>query len=295
MPTASSYDPVPAIAERDATGEIAALFDDIRQTLGVPVVNLIWRHLAIMPGALPWAWAALKPLYERHLIASEAAALSAGVDVPQHVHRALKPPILRAVGLAKTDLSQIDTILRSYDRSNAMNIVAADTLHNYLVNGEIHRDARDMPLQATRHAPIPGSMPQVLSPDDMDGNTRALVDALNQFGARPGVLPTMYRHLAHWPAFLALVHTLLAPDHASGELESRITRVLCDSRIRAERLCAEVRPPATDLDAATRERIRSALAAFSEGPLCKMIAIVSLIRAAMPDSPDETSPVASDA
>ena len=56
-------DPLPAITEAQATGEIADLFADIRATVGVRVVNLVWRHLATMEGALPWAWAAVKPLY----------------------------------------------------------------------------------------------------------------------------------------------------------------------------------------------------------------------------------------
>ena len=56
-------DPFPAVAEAEATGETAALFADIRATVGVRVVNLVWRHLATMDGALPWAWGAVKPLY----------------------------------------------------------------------------------------------------------------------------------------------------------------------------------------------------------------------------------------
>ena len=39
-------DPFPAIAEASATGETADLFADIRATVGVRVVNLVWRHLA---------------------------------------------------------------------------------------------------------------------------------------------------------------------------------------------------------------------------------------------------------
>jgi hypothetical protein len=45
-------DPVPAITETAATGEIAEIFADIRGVLGVEVVNLIWRHLAPIPRAL---------------------------------------------------------------------------------------------------------------------------------------------------------------------------------------------------------------------------------------------------
>ena len=53
--TNTSADPVPVITEAEATGNIAALYADIRTTLGVPVVNLIWRHLAVFPDGLPWA------------------------------------------------------------------------------------------------------------------------------------------------------------------------------------------------------------------------------------------------
>ena len=46
-------DPVPAITEAEATGETAAIYTDIRRVYGVGVVNLVWRHLATLPGALP--------------------------------------------------------------------------------------------------------------------------------------------------------------------------------------------------------------------------------------------------
>jgi len=45
-------DPVPAITEAAATGETAAIFADIRQVLGVDVVNLIWRHLATIDNGI---------------------------------------------------------------------------------------------------------------------------------------------------------------------------------------------------------------------------------------------------
>ena len=47
---------VSAISEDEATGETAEIFTDIRATLGNGVVNLIWRHIATIEGALPWFW-----------------------------------------------------------------------------------------------------------------------------------------------------------------------------------------------------------------------------------------------
>jgi hypothetical protein len=52
MGISTQGDPVPAVPENEATGVIAGIFADIRDTLNVEVVNLIWRHLATMPGAL---------------------------------------------------------------------------------------------------------------------------------------------------------------------------------------------------------------------------------------------------
>ena len=56
-------DSVPSIAEAAATGEIAEIYADIRSVLHTSVVNLIWRNLATLPGALHWTWSTLRPLY----------------------------------------------------------------------------------------------------------------------------------------------------------------------------------------------------------------------------------------
>src|ERR1700722_5309137 len=64
---------VPSILESAATGEIAEIYADIRATLGTSVVNLIWRNLATLPGALPWTWAAVRPLYVGGAAAHAAA------------------------------------------------------------------------------------------------------------------------------------------------------------------------------------------------------------------------------
>lgn len=43
---------------------------------------VIWRHLATMEGALPWAWQALRPLYTDGSIVNEAAGLRQEVALP---------------------------------------------------------------------------------------------------------------------------------------------------------------------------------------------------------------------
>ena len=57
-----SSDPVPAVIESEATGEIKEIFDDIKNVTGVDVVNLVWRRLAITKDALCSVWDVLRPV-----------------------------------------------------------------------------------------------------------------------------------------------------------------------------------------------------------------------------------------
>jgi hypothetical protein len=57
------------LRERDATGEVAAIYDEIRRFWAVPYVSSLQRHLATRPGWLEWTWAALPPM-EQAVLAS---------------------------------------------------------------------------------------------------------------------------------------------------------------------------------------------------------------------------------
>jgi len=76
-------DPIPAISESEATGLIAEIYADIRSVYRVGVVNLIWRHLATIPGGLPWVWSTIRPLYVNGTVGREATALRAALSLPE--------------------------------------------------------------------------------------------------------------------------------------------------------------------------------------------------------------------
>src|SRR5271170_6144359 len=119
-------DPVPAITEAAATGEIAEIFADIRGVLGVAVVNLIWSHLATIPRPLPWAWGTLRPLYVDGTLTAEATALHGDLDLPRLAPFPLG--VLAAAGLLDRDIGAIRNVLAAYDRTNAMALIALSTL-----------------------------------------------------------------------------------------------------------------------------------------------------------------------
>jgi hypothetical protein len=58
--------------------------------------------------------------------------------------------------------------------------------------------------------------------DALDPEVAALVEELNAFGedTEPQLIASMYRHLAYWPAYLALVRTMLAPLQREGSLNA---------------------------------------------------------------------------
>src|SRR5215469_2066199 len=106
---AAGADSIPAIAEGDATGDIAALYEDLRATLGVSFVNLIWRHLATIPGGLAFVWTLVKPLYvsgELDRLSVETAA-----RVSLHSHAPLPDFVWASVAITAQDRRTIATLI----------------------------------------------------------------------------------------------------------------------------------------------------------------------------------------
>lgn len=274
--TNTSGDPVPAISESEATGDIAEFYSDIRATLGVPVVNLIWRHLASFPGALSWAWSSLKPVYDDGTITAQAAALRADLEIP--VLTGLSECVLAAIGLNENDMARIKMIQQSYERSNAMNMIAHGALLARL-NGRWENASESPPTPF--EPPIEGEMPELLTLDRMAPHVAAVVIDLNRIGGRDEILASMYRHLAHWPAYLALMHTIIAPYAASGHLEPLIQDVVTQGRRRAAQVAPKL-ATTIPLNATVDADVHAAIRKFIDEPIGKMITIVPLIRRALP-------------
>src|SRR3954451_20433969 len=118
-------DSVAAIPESAARGETAEIFADIRKVLGTSVVNLIWRHLATMPGALQWTWATVRPLYlgaaPRH-----AESVRRGIALPKLP--GFSADTLLAAGIDESDQAIIRHVLDSYQHTNALALVVLSAL-----------------------------------------------------------------------------------------------------------------------------------------------------------------------
>jgi hypothetical protein len=271
-------DLVPAIIEASATGEIAEIFGDIRRVLGVDVVNLIWRHLATIDGALTWTWTTLRPVYEDGTIAAEAAALHADLNLPALPW--IPAEAFVALGLGGDDIRAIRDTLAAYDRTNAMALIALSALLDVLRAPSLP-DAIPPSDEVIREDQQPKiSLPRLLSLADLPTETAALIVTLNRLGTRRSgsVVASMYRHLAHWPAYLALVWAIIAPLDADGRLERSIVDTRTKACVPALRVASRLRSAFTAPPDRLGMAIRAAVEPFAGDVLAKMVVICALLR-----------------
>lgn len=196
------------LAEEAATGRLAELYADIRAVLGLPMVNLVYRHLATKPGLLEESWAALRPN-----LASRDAAAAAGELVAVAVAAgvaAVPRASLAAAGLTTGDASLARATLAAYRRANSRNLLGMCLLLDGCV-GSRERDQEESVPPATPILPL-------ASLETLTPAVAALLDELSLYavgGTEPRIVPTLLRHFAGNGCLLALVWTALRPAAAA--------------------------------------------------------------------------------
>lgn len=221
----TGIDPIPAIREEDAQGEIADVFADLRASLNVPFVNLIWRHLAMIPGGLEWTWALVKPLYASQASAAAAGDLRGMVRLPD-----LEPVPGYAWDAAGIEAGARATILRmvgDYNHANSVNLLAMLVARSVLRGEAEGEDAPSAAAAPTAFAPVVAT-PGLPALSELSPPVLRLVrdlDGLGRLGDNDAIA-SLYRHLAHWPPYLAMARTALMPLHRSGSLAAEQRRLI---------------------------------------------------------------------
>jgi len=193
------------IKEVDASGEIADIYNDLRQSLNIKVVNTIWRYLATIDGGLNWVWYSSKELYMSGKLENVQEKIIDNVEfqelpsIPDH--------ILISIGINEKDKLEIIQIIKKYNIGNAKNMIGLScflktydknifTKPNILLENEI-------------------SINNFLDMSDItDKNTYQLIKSLSQMFVNTDHYipfpPGLYIELAKWPNFLSLVWAMLS-------------------------------------------------------------------------------------
>jgi len=268
------------LPESEAVGEQRHIFEEIRRLSAVPMVALIWRHLATIPSALEWAWTVLEPAMQAGAIQQAAWRLAENARVPRQP--TIPSAALRVAGLDEDHQRGITEVLDGYNRANPVNIVMVRCLSLHLAGTA--GAPREPAWPRWQPPPPPPALPPMVNPDAMPPAVHALALLLTDrghTGAPSALWPSLYRHLAHWPAFLGYAAVLVPPEFDAIDVAAAQMRRDVDAEAAAIAACLQ---PAAGHSAPTGEQARglqSALEQFS-GRIPEMVVIGNLLRGALP-------------
>ena len=267
-----SGDPIPTITEADASGEIAEIYADIRATTGVPVVNLIWRHLAAMPGGLAWAWTRARPIYANGAAEALAAKMLEDLDLP--VLSKVPDRVLTALQVPVSERPVITAMFDTYNRGNGLNLIAMSAL--IAAPGPVADISGGGSIGEAGAVDIP----VIPALDTLSQEAVGLVMRLNMLGARAEepIVASLYRHLGFWPGFLAWMYGELAPMDQDGRLAAAIGQTRELARARAGGLAhmlGEAGPCENEAQA------RAAITEFADYMISRMVPIGRIVRGAL--------------
>lgn len=273
------------ISESEASGQVAMLYADIRTVTGLPLVNLVYRHLATDAKVLDWAWQAIRPNILSGLLPAQAAHLAGDVET--------------IIGRGRQRLSLPDgfpvsdvfSLVRIYGRGNSLNMMAFTHILAAYEEQSGSRSTSNAPLGRNAahslHAPAmaaaPSSaMPQLPAMSDIAGPDKECIHRLNALAEpeRPLIVASLYRHLAVWPAMLAAAENLLQPMEQAGLLSA--ARMHTHS---AALRIAEGNPmPMPAVPVEFLHNFQPLLQIFVRRTICKMIPIGAFLQQALRQS-----------
>jgi hypothetical protein len=234
------------LAEAEAQGAVADTYADIRATLGLPVVNLVYRHLATEPGRLEALWAGVVPALRDPAAARLAAGIAASAAAP--AVDTIPAAALAAAGIDGPVLDGLARTLAAYDRGNAVNLLAITaTLEG--VGGRAPTAPGAVTPNGDEGPAPPAPLPPMVAVDRLYPAARALVEEMSEAVSgpvRPLLVPSLFRHLTRPAALLPLAWTVLRSPLRAPAFDAAVERVTAAAHAAARDLPAPVPRVADD-------------------------------------------------
>lgn len=267
---------LPEIREDEASPEIALIYRDMKAVMGLPMVNLIYRYVATLPGCLPWVWSIVRPHFLSGAMERASAELRDGLALPSLV--AIKRQELIELGIDFEAETMIRRMIDAYNRGNSANLISLMAIRLGL-DGEVPVTvAVDEEPAATIDA-LP--LPSIPARSDLDPETAITVRALTSLHESAGesVIPSLYLHLAHWPVFLVLAKTRL--NLVASNLVVAREETGTRARDQAEQILPALRATHPMPKGEQRKILRQELDRFTSGLIPEMINVGLMLRGAM--------------
>ena len=242
------------------------------------LVNLVYRHLATVPGALEWAWYTVGELFEEGVFAARSKVL---VPTPEDMTRHRLS--MKAAGLSAAEAGQVIATLDAYNRANPMNALSLRVIALALESG---RPATPVVLVAPPPADLPALLP-MMPLEGLDAATMALMHKLARLttGRESRIIPSLFRHFAPWPELLRQMVDWMEELSDGGSIDDRAAGIFRMADDIARDIYGTLPVPGAgailpDLD--TRGTLVETIEMFPP-TICRMIAIAGLLRPALGD------------
>jgi hypothetical protein len=267
---------LPELAYDDATGDTRAIYDALASALGVRLVNLVYRHLATVPGCLEWAWSTVGADFLAGRFADRAPALAALAI--RDVDAAPAPISLASCGLGNREAEAAIRTVDAYNRANPMNALSLRVVARALAAGRPAGPYVRPDSDASALVPL---LP--ISPlDGLPRPTSELLLLLARQAAGPEtrIVPSLFRHFAPWPPLLAAISARLAPLASSGGIDAAAARITAEAERRGDGMFEALPPPGAGAELPPEEAravLAGTVAAFPPA-ICRMIAVGAMLR-----------------
>ena len=201
------------IPETEATGRVAEIYEDIRQTLDMSMVNTIWRSLALKEEVLEWVWSSLKTIYLNGSVRHYASKLHSQINLENVSPLPLSA--IRILGVSDKDKGDLKNLMDDLAYSNAQNIIAFKALLN--------EPSRENDIEAIPPKVGPRKkydLPEPINLEDLSTDEKELFEEIRSIGGTVSVgFPPMWlRGLARYPSIMPLAWAILTQLEATGQL-----------------------------------------------------------------------------
>jgi hypothetical protein len=212
----ATFPPLRPIAEHRADPELAAIYEDVKRSLGVPWVGVVVQALAYYRPFFIQAYSAIRPTlvsqyFERTSTELRFLAWQGAIErfsVTDHA------TMLRdTFGYSERELEEIRQLLDVFDYGNPKYFLLATAVREALTGGEpIGAGQAPNPWDLLPRPPVRASsgVPRMLEEHHVDGSLRQLYDDMKSTLGLPFV-NSDYKAMARWPTYLGHAWHALKP------------------------------------------------------------------------------------
>jgi hypothetical protein len=239
-----------------ASADLNAIFSDIKRLWAIDSPALFFRALAAIPGALPQCWKVLATHASSGHMQQAATAVTTMVESRLTTCN-FEQISTESLCLSGVEWGHIENALASYNRANPMNLMAVAILtvrgagspneRPCTADQSVWQPSEKLALSTTMLGVESIGAVALESIDRLALDSDRNPDTVSCVAPRAALVPSLYRHLARYPAFLRFAAEVLDSGHLRQQLAGlvdsarvvaleRADAILAPSRLSSQRI-----------------------------------------------------------